>query len=317
MKKHTISLVGETGGELRIAGDILAEAILALIEGAQRATRLYVEGESVRKGPRPGWLDAACRIEVTGLKSGSVEVCVEAPTLQEAVPDRFDASTQLILFGEAGRPLDVSQTSVDFFAEVLDRTVSDSTEDLLADRNLLDTCIRFAKVSGPRFEGIRLDGVTRARRPVVIRNQDVSKIERLRDETPEPRAVRLSGLLDTISATRPDIVLRLPNKTSVPARLEAVDPDLLSKLFGQQVVISGMAQFRPSGRLLVVDVEDIAPAGTADQLWQRAPRMQPLRSSPVATLVPQDGGTGVGAFFGTWPGDESDQELQRILRELE
>lgn len=316
LKKHTLKLIGGAANEVRIPGDLLAEAILALIEGTQRATRLYVEGESLRKGPRPGWLDAACRIEITGLRPGSVEVSVEAPTLQEAVPDRFATDSQLLLFGEATRTLDASQSAVDIFAEVLDSALR-AGEDLLADRNLLDSCIRFARASGSHFEGVSLEGLSARQTPVIVRRNDVARIQKLRDETPSPRAVRVSGLLDTISATRPDIILRLPDKSTVPARLEEMRSDELAKLFDKQVVISGMAQFRPSGRLLVIDVEDIALAGETDRIWEQAPRPPPRRQAPVTTFVPQDAESGVAAFFGIWPGSESDDELQRALQDVE
>jgi hypothetical protein len=36
----------------------------------------------------------------------------------------------------------------------------------------------------------------------------------------------------------------------------------------------------------------------------------------VASLPPQAEGTGVSAFFGTWPGDESDEELLDALEAI-
>lgn len=36
---------------------------------------------------------------------------------------------------------------------------------------------------------------------------------------------------------------------------------------------------------------------------------------PAASPLPQDETTGVAAFFGTWPGDESDEELLDALEE--
>jgi hypothetical protein len=38
---------------------------------------------------------------------------------------------------------------------------------------------------------------------------------------------------------------------------------------------------------------------------------------PVAPTVPQDKASGVSAFFGTWPGDETDAELLALLAELD
>ena len=68
--------------------------------------------------------------------------------------------------------------------------------------------------------------------------------------------------------------------------------------------------------LLVADAEHIGPTTEADALWEAPPTPRPARDSPVARLLPQDEGSGVAAFFGTWPGEESDPELFAALAEL-
>lgn len=316
MKRHALRLIGGPTAELRVPADTLIEAVGALLEGAQRAARLFVEGESVRPGARPAWLDATCRIEVTGLASGSAVIAVEAPTLAEAVPDRFGLDRQASLFREPGTPLDSSRTAVDFFGDVLAAVVSGDREGLRADRSLLDSCIRFARAAGSTYDGLQLEGLAGRSEPVIVRRDIARSIEQLRDETPAPRAVRVSGVLDTISASKTDVLLVLEGGESVVGRLQQPDPDALRALFGTTVVVSGVAQYRPSGRLSVVDVEYIGPARDADAMWSRIPGPMPTRSSPVARLVPQDAKSGVAAFFGTWPGDESVEELLAALEEL-
>src|SRR5690606_17935504 len=111
------------------------------------------------------------------------------------------------------------------------------------------------------------------------------KIELLRDETPGPKAVRVSGTLDTISATKSDVVLTLSDGSAVAARLDARDNEQLKTLFGSRVVVSGMAQFRPSGRLLVIDVEHLGPARDGDAVFESAPK---AASRPLVSLLPQD-----------------------------
>ena len=119
MKKHTMTLLGGTRGELRVPADVLLETVGALLEGARQATRFFVEGESTRKGPRPAWLDGACNVEVTGLTAGSAVVALEAPALAEAAPDRFGGGHQVSLFAEPQQLLDASHSAVDIFAGVL------------------------------------------------------------------------------------------------------------------------------------------------------------------------------------------------------
>ena len=316
MRKHTLTLVGGPAGELRIPAETLVEAIGALIEGAQRAARLFVEGESVRTGPRPAWLDAVCKIEITGLQPGSVVAALEAATLAEAAPGRFGTSAQISLFGEPTQPLDVTHSAIDLFGRVLAAAVAGERDALLADRALLDTCARFVRAAGADYRGIRLEGIAGRAGFIEARSSDLPKLEQLRDDTPPPRAVRVTGVLDTISASSTAVTLMLPDEQTIQARLEQPDPALLRDHFGTQVVISGMARFRPSGRLLIVDIEHLGPAGAGDIIWQRVPTAPSGRTTPVATSLPQDQSTGVPAFFGTWPGDETDDELLQALEAL-
>lgn len=313
LKKHTMTLLGGTHGELRVPADVLLETVGALIEGARQATRFFIEGESTRKGPRPAWLDAACSFEVTGLTSGSAVIALEAPSLAEAAPDRFGAGHQVSLFAEPQRLLDATSSAVDIFAGVLASAVQGEKDRVLADRALLDTCVRFAKSARDGFEGVQLEGIAGLSSPLVVRRDDVTRIELLRDETPGPKAIRVTGTLDTISATKSDIILTLANGTAVAARLDTHDNEQLKSLFGSRVVVSGMAHFRPSGKLLVVDIEHLGLAREGDALFESAPQAS---TKPVAPLLPQDDGSGVSSFFGTWPGDETDEELLGALEAI-
>jgi hypothetical protein len=312
MKKHTLTLMGSSRGELRVPADALLETVSALLEGARQATRFFVEGESSRKGPRPAWLEAASRVDITGLAAGSAIVTLEAPTIAEAVPDRFGPEHQAnFFFAEPQRPINTNNTVIDNFASVLVEAVTGARDRVFADRVLLDTCLRFARTACNGFEGVQFDNVAGRTEPFIVRKEDIPKIERLWNETPGPKAVRLAGTLDTISATRSDVVLKLADGETVAARLDDHDSETLKSLFGAQVVVSGMAHFRPSGKLLVIDVEHLGPARDADKLFQTVPIVRAFR--PVASHMPQDETSGVSAFFGTWPGDETDEELLRAL----
>lgn len=308
MKEHTLTLMGGTAEEVRVPASVLQEALAVLIDGARAATRFAVEGESTRKGTRPAWLEAACAIEVTALTAGSAVVGVEAPTLEDADPARF--ASELFEEGVAlGRA-----TAVDLFGEVLASVVEGEADSVMADRALLDVCARFARVGGAGFAGVRLGGLRNRDTPVEVTAVHAEQIERLRDETPTPQAVRVAGTLDTISASRADITLTLRDGTKVPVLLEGHDPDALKVLFNERVLVSGMAQYRPSGRLLRVLGESIGRARAEDAIFEVLPRaVAPL---PVVLEQRQDEETGVSAFFGTWPGEESDGDLLDALQSM-
>jgi hypothetical protein len=313
MNKHKLTLLGGLPGELRIAATVLHEAVGALLEGARLATRFAVEGESVRKGPRPAWLDAACDFEVTGLSPGSAVIAMEAPTLREVDEIRFGVGTHHSLFAEADGRFG-EQTAIDIFGQLLATLLEGERDDVVADRALLDSCARFARVSGGGYDGLRLYGLRGRSSPLVIRSSDAPRIEILRDETPRPQAARVTGTLDTVSASRSDVVLTLEDGTRVRGRMEEHDLEALRSLLGKEVVVSGMAHYQPSGRLLLVDVEALDVARPEDRIFKTAPV---ARKQKVVIEPPGPSETsGVAAFFGTWPGDETDAELLEALRAI-
>jgi hypothetical protein len=99
---------------------------------------------------------------------------------------------------------------------------------------------------------------------VKIVREDLPRSERLASETPRSSAVRITGTLDTISASSGTILIVLPDGHRVQARLDTPDPELLRALFGKLVTISGMARFGLSGRLLIVDAR-VSRSGDAER----------------------------------------------------
>lgn len=312
MNQHLLTLLAEKGGELRIPAGVLLEAVGALVDGARLAARFAVEGESVRKGPRPAWLEAACDFEITGLFAGSAVIALEARTLREADAIRFGGA-QPSLFDGAEENLG-EETAVDIFGRVLSTIVERDSDDVVADRALLDGCARFARVSGGGFEGIRLDGLRGRESPLTITPKDAERIEALRDATPGPQAVRVMGTLDTVSASRPDIVLALKDGTRLPGRVEEHDLEALKPLLGEKVIVFGVAHYRPSGRILLVRVEDLDVARREDRIFDKAPIAR--KQKAVVEPTPREESAGVSAFFGTWPGEETEAELLEALRDI-
>jgi len=125
----------------------------------QRRDFLGNAGLLGKAGPRPAWLDAACRMEVTGLTAGSAVIAIEAPTLEEAIPERFASGGSESMFFYGSAHAIAKRTSIDVFAGVLSAAIEGRADQVLADRPLLDTCIRFVRASGSAFDGIQLGGL--------------------------------------------------------------------------------------------------------------------------------------------------------------
>ena len=303
---------GGDSGRLQVPVTVLRELIDALIEGAERTSRFLAEGKSVRKGPKPAWIArVADTIEITELSTGSIAVSLDAPPLGDISGSPFATPRQPSLLHDVGVPERFS-TAIDLFGEtiasLLDSVPGDA--DAEVDRELLDTCVRFTTLP-TGFEAISLSNIAGRDAPVRVDRVAAAQIRRLRDATPVPEAVRVSGVLDTISASRPTVELMLANDERVKVRLDGVDVDR-SGLYEQPVVVSGIAHFLPNGRLHHIDGEVLTRATESDAVFGKRPVAR--TSQPLAPHIPQDMSSGVSSFFGSWPGDEDENDLLEALR---
>jgi hypothetical protein len=98
--------------------------------------------------------------------------------------------------------------------------------------------------------------------------------------------------------------------------VEAREGTRLAELFGQQVVVSGTALFRPSGSVLWVELDRIEAATGDVSFWSRMPRPILGDLDRRALRRPQGPRSGLSAILGRWPGDESEEEIAAALAEL-
>jgi hypothetical protein len=110
--------------------------------------------------------------------------------------------------------------------------------------------------------------------------------------------------------------LQLDDGAQVGGAVLSGDMSPLPALFRKRVVVHGAAIYRPSGRLLRLDAERIEDGQGAPSFWSNVPGplvgrqdlRQPARAEPQKS--------GVAAFFGQLPRDESDEEVFEALKEL-
>ena len=91
--------------------------------------------------------------------------------------------------------------------------------------------------------------------------------------------------------------------------------EVLSRFLNKKVVIVGKAIYRPSGSVLRVDAQHVEEDSGESTLFSRVPA--PIARKPAAgRLRIESAKAGVGAFCGTWPGDETDEQRLASLKEI-
>jgi hypothetical protein len=307
-KQHTIRLEGERARGARISARVLEELTGILLDATRGALRQRVEGRSTARGGPPAWLHAAAEFDLVGIEEGSTLLVVEAPSLLEAAPGIF---AQRELF----EPVDSSNSAFGLMKETLGVALEGSSDSDLFDQSLLATFRRFDNVLSGGFSAIALSN-GRDRSSVVVNDASIARVDSLIRSTPNPQRARVSGTLDTIRHSDRMFTLLVNEGKPVRGIAEGVAAEQLAGLFGQSVVVSGTAVFRPSGTLLRIEADAIQPAGDDAAVWAHVPA--PLFQVMDTAILKRTQGprTGINAIIGRWPGEESDEQIAEALREL-
>jgi hypothetical protein len=310
MQTYTIRLTGDAVADARVPVSVARELLAAIETGARGAVRLRLEGRSLAKGPVPTWLRDVSDFDLISVSHDEPGIRISAPSLSDALPDRF---RQTELFA----PVDPETSALALLSDSLHDAVSGQRESDGYDEALLNFFHRgFREVLKQGIDRIELRNGRADAPAVVVTERALQTVEALHDSTPEPRRVRLAGWLDAIRYSDRAFTLKLESGLTVRGVLVEGAPEQLSGHFGQLALVSGIAHYRPSGTLLRIDAERIAAGTERDAaVWGAVPDAPEARIERHQLHRPQGPRTGLAALIGTWPGDESDEEIFAALEE--
>lgn len=306
MSKHVVCLKGKNGANLDPShGPLLRELLDLFVDGCQQATRLRIEGRSTAPGNLPAWLERAASFDVA-VRPG--QVVLASRSFAEAVPERF---RQLDLFED----LDPSRSCLDLFEDSVEDALAGRADSDRYDQPLMATLEGFGRLFRHGVDHMDLQNG----RTLRVDPGSVDTIRTLRKRTPEDRRAMVAGKLETIRHSDRAFALVLESGElirGVVATDQIASADLAA-LFGRQTLVGGYVKFRPSGSLLRIEAERMQPASPTDkEVFASAPTPLFVDLDPRDLRKHQGPRSGLATIVGQWPGEESDEEVQRALAEL-
>lgn len=298
----------------RVPPDGFGDVIKTLKKTARGSIRMAVEGRSASKGALPTWLKRSADIRFIDLDGEDDTLAVfECPLLGDAAEDLYD---QPQLPGMETLP-DPELTGLDLLGLVFADVEAGNEDSGRFDRTLLRHIGRFGSAFKSGFDDIMLEG-TRAdgSLPTRLTSIGLETARGFADRMPASRPVNIVGVLDMIRASTRAFEILIENGLRIHCVLEDDDMGVLTDLFESRVLVRGEAEYRPSGKLLRVSVESVEDGANAPAVWSAVPPPLERRDHADVRQV-QTETTGVNAFFGAWPGEESDTEFRRMLEEVE
>ena len=290
----------------RIKAATLHRLIGALLQAAERATRLAVTGEGMARGKRPAWLEAALDFTIGAPRVGSTVLRFEAPRLSEAAPEQFAVPS---LWGQT-TPSEA--TAFDLVAEAIRESQSSRPSGERFDPSVLNAVVEVTNAA--RSPAVRCELIP-ARSPGASFALDAEvgrRIQKLLDAIPAPQTAVVAGRLDAIKHEGGRFQIVLDQGERLPGRLdpEELDKEVLRPLWGRPATVLGTVRFRPNGRPQFIEARRITAHHAGDRVFTELPEAEPGRSRTLFArpsssrdfATPRD-------LVGAWPGDEPIEEL--------
>lgn len=277
------------------------------------AVRMGFLHSSRARGRVPTMLNAAADVRFVGHEGEGERATLlhfEVPTFGLVAAELF---RQPSLWDEGPRP---DETAFELFGAALHDVATRRTNSDRFDPGLLRRIATYRRLLNRGIERIQMPDTAPPRRGHVDA-EVVRAASELFAVTPAPRRSRVAGRLDVMGASQGVLKLDIRPGEMVTALWEGNEPiENLRGLFNRDVVVEGTAVFRPSGSLLRIDADAIAPASAADDFFRQVPVATTVRDyQQLARLKPSEK-SAYAHLLGFFPAEEPDEDFEAALAAL-
>lgn len=306
--ERTFELRGTSGLGAEPRPQLVGSLLAGLHDTLVDSVRMGFLHASRTRGRIPRGLEAAADVRFVGMEGSGDDVT----KLHFRVARFGDVAAELFgqrqLWDDGPQP---EQTAFDLLALSLSDVRNRQSDSSRYDHSLLNRFARYRSTLRHGVDSIRIDGADTGK--ARIDSALVAAAESLRQQTPTSRRVRLCGKLDMLGVSRKVMGLCLEDGTLVTALWNTEDFAGLAGFLDKDVVIEGLAVFRPSGRLLRIDADAIDAAGSRDSYFSTLPL--PGGMDYANAVRTRHGLSPYKDLLGMIPAEESDEEFLKALEE--
>ena len=281
-----------------------------LEETVRPCVRMALTGKSAKVGKPPRWLRAAWDFRALSFdrRGGDTVLRVSSPTLGEAAPRVFE---QQRLWDEGVRP---TETALDLLGKLVSDVRAQRSESDSYDEPLLQELTGWGGLFKTKVKTLILPNASPGGQRAEMDRATVQGAKALSRRIPLSRQIRLVGRIDMVRWSTRSMAVRVSDEREY--RCVVVNDEIgdLGQYGGREVTVLGQAVYRPSGSVLRLDVQEILDTTVGRVAFSEVPA--PFARHLEAERRQQTAKTGVAAIFGSWPGEESEEELLAELAEL-
>jgi hypothetical protein len=194
--------------------------------------------------------------------------------------------------------------------------LSDDDDTDMIDEPLMDELLKFKKFFHTDTEKLLL--TNRSTMPEVeFSRKEIDKIESLFKKIPPPQKTVVAGKVDEMKFSREQVILTTSDHKKIVVIVTKEMFNGLKQYFGQEIAITGMAHFKPGGQISYIKMEKFNEADDRFmKMFSRKPHKMSIQQQIALQLREGKKPNPIDEIFGKWPGNETDEEFEKMLKAL-
>jgi hypothetical protein len=265
--RHTVKLQGFDLENGKISFSLLAKLNEQLLRLSESTLRSFVIGNSsLKRGKQAEWLTQSLDFNLSGLKSGSTILEVDAPMLKDTM-----GAMQVPLFGDL--PVDdvTSNSALGLGLYAFEKAMQGDVNSFILDKHLLKEMRQFGKFLNKRGSSIEVSTGKKAK-VIKLKKEVIEKIKTIEDNTPASIKTKVTGVLDMMKHSNHQLELLVDGTKRIRAILnDQLAVSDLTAFFGKELTVSGIANYNPSGDVISFEISGYKSANKKETYFNQLP----------------------------------------------
>jgi hypothetical protein len=234
---------------------------------SESTLRSFVIGNSsLKRGKQAEWLTQSLDFNLSGLKSGSTILEVDAPMLKDTL-----GAMQVPLFGDL--PVDdvTSNSALGLGLYAFEKAMQGDVNSFILDKHLLKEMRQFGKFLNKRGSSIEVSTGKKAK-VIKLKKEVIEKIKTIEDNTPASIKTKVTGVLDMMKHSNHQLELLVDGTKRIRAILnDQLAVSDLTAFFGKELTVSGIANYNPSGDVISFEISGYKSANKKETYFNQLP----------------------------------------------
>lgn len=287
---------------------LLAEKISKIAKGA---LQIRIGGLSHKKGKDVKYLDKALQIRLVGIKEGSTILNCEtqsfARTLSGIQIDAFRPNVAEEL---------IKQTPMSLFMLAFTEAFDDKDEEKpFLDKPLIKDLIDLKSFFKDDKEELIISN-NNVTPTITLKKKDFNRIKQLDESYPEPQNIVVNGKIDVLQHSKSKVTINTDQGAINGILIDANLNSEIKQFWGTEATVYGIGHYKPNGRLNYIEIERIYQSTPEDKYFSKIPFAETVEQQIQKQITGKPNKNWADEIFGKWPGDESDEEFDNLLKNL-